>query len=54
MAAKLFFSYAHEDEGLRDQLEVQLAMLRRNGLIEAWHDRRIIAGTPIGDEISAR
>jgi len=54
MAAKLFFSYSHADEALRDQLEVQLAMLKRGGLIEAWHDRRITAGTPIGDAISTR
>jgi hypothetical protein len=29
---------------MRDQLERQLAMLKRQGIIEAWHDRRIGAG----------
>ncbi len=37
----LFFSYSHRDEGLRDQLETHLAMLKRHGFIETWHDRRI-------------
>jgi len=40
----LFFSYSHADEALRDQLEKQLSIMKRQGLIEAWHDRRIGAG----------
>lgn len=44
MAARVFISYSHKDEELRDQLEVQLAMLKRQGLIETWHDRRMNAG----------
>lgn len=40
----LFFSYSHRDEDLRDQLETQLSMLKRQGVIETWHDRRIGAG----------
>jgi hypothetical protein len=40
----VFFSYSHTDEALRDQLENQLAILRRQGVIETWHDRRIGAG----------
>lgn len=43
----VFFSYSHLDEGLRDQLETQLAMLKRQGVIETWHDRRIGAGQNI-------
>lgn len=43
----VFFSYCHADEELRDQLEKQLAMLKRQGIIETWHDRRIIAGQEI-------
>ncbi len=42
--ASVFFSYSHADEALRDQLEKQLAMLKRQGVIETWHDRRIGAG----------
>lgn len=51
--AKLFFSYSHKDEELRNELEVHLAMLQRQGLITAWHDRRIAAGKDIHAEISA-
>lgn len=40
----VFFSYSHADESLRDQLEKQLSMLKRQGVIETWHDRRIGAG----------
>jgi hypothetical protein len=47
----LFFSYSHADEGLRDELEKQLAMLKRQGVIETWHDRRIGAGSDFGREI---
>lgn len=40
----LFYSYAHEDEPLRDELAGHLKILERRGLISAWHDRRIVAG----------
>lgn len=40
----VFFSYCHADEAMRDQLEVQLSMLKRQGVISTWHDRRIRAG----------
>lgn len=49
--AKLFFSYSHDDEQYRDQLEKHLALLKREGLIESWHDRRISAGSTIDREI---
>jgi hypothetical protein len=49
--ATLFFSYSHADENLRDQLEKHLSVLKRQGVIEAWHDRRIVAGQEFGDEI---
>ncbi len=40
----VFFSYCHKDEALRDQLETHLAMLKRQGVISMWHDRRLVAG----------
>ena len=52
--AKVFFVYSHKDEDLRDQLEVQLSMLRREGLIESWHDRRITAGSHLDQTIDAK
>ncbi|GJE81019.1 toll/interleukin-1 receptor domain-containing protein [Methylorubrum thiocyanatum] len=42
--ATVFFSYSHKDEELRDRLEVALTTMKRQGLIEAWHDRRLRAG----------
>lgn len=47
----VFFSYSHADEELRDQLEQQLSIMRRQNLISTWHDRRIIAGSEIDHSI---
>lgn len=50
--AKVFFSYSHDDEHFRNQLEKHLSMLKHQGLIEPWHDRRIAAGAAVDDAIS--
>lgn len=50
--AKVFFSYSHKDEALRYELEKHLSILKRQGFIEAWHDRRIGAGGELAHEIS--
>jgi hypothetical protein len=42
--AKLFFSYSHKDEELRDELEIHLSTIKRQGVIKTWHDRRIGGG----------
>lgn len=52
--AFLIFSYSHTDEALRDRLEKHLAMLKREGVIEAWHDRRIVPGSPLDPAIGAQ
>jgi hypothetical protein len=41
---KLFYSYAHKDEELRQKLETHLSLMRRSGQIAGWHDRDIDAG----------
>jgi hypothetical protein len=41
----VFYSYAHEDESLRNELEKHLSLLQRQGLIATWHDRKIVPGT---------
>lgn len=51
--ATVFFSYSHADEAMRDQLEIQLAALKRQGVIDTWHDRRIGAGEELGKAIDA-
>ncbi len=42
---EIFFCYAREDELLRQGLEKQLRALRRQGIVDVWHDRMISAGT---------
>jgi len=51
--ATVFFSYSHADEALRDQLEKQLSILKRQGVIETWHDRRIVAGEEFDKAIAS-
>ena len=48
----LFFSYSHKDEDFRNELETHLALLKRQGIISAWHDRRISAGSDFNHAIS--
>ncbi len=47
----LFYSYAHEDEELRNQLDKHLHVLKRQELITSWHDREIRAGDDWAIEI---
>jgi TIR domain len=42
---EVFFSYSHRDEELRDELAKHLSILKRQGVISAWYDRDIAAGT---------
>jgi hypothetical protein len=49
--ANVFFSYSHKDESLRNELENHLAMLKRDGTITTWNDRRILAGSDLDQEI---
>jgi hypothetical protein len=44
---RLFFAYSHKDEQLRNEVETHLALLKRQGVISSWHDRRITAGTDL-------
>jgi hypothetical protein len=50
---EIFCAYSHKDESLRDELEAHLSILKRRGLISAWHDRRISPGMRWDDEIGA-
>ncbi len=42
--ASVFVSYSHKDESYREQLDAHLSTLKNQGLIDAWHDRRINPG----------
>lgn len=48
---EVFYSYSHKDEELRERLETHLALLKRQGVIDDWHDRRIGAGTEWAGQI---
>ena len=50
-SVKLFISYSHEDEKLRRQLDKHLAPLKGQNIIEAWHDREIVAGDDWANKI---
>lgn len=51
--ATLFYSYAHEDEELRDQLDKHLSLLQRQGYLSTWHDRAIRPGDNWANKIDA-
>jgi internalin A len=48
---KVFLSYSHKDEELRQELISHLSGLQHQGLIEPWHDRNISAGSEWADQI---
>jgi hypothetical protein len=49
----IFISYSHVDEAFKNDLVKHLDPLRRLGLIETWHDRKIKPGEVWGNTISA-
>ena len=48
---EVFFSYLHQDEGLRNELEKHLSLLQRQSVIDIWSDHRIDPGEELGGEI---
>lgn len=54
MATEIFFSYAHEDEDLMDEVRRQLIIFERTGKIIKWHDRLIPIGAEWKEEIDDR
>lgn len=50
---KAFISYSHRDSDALERLHVHLAMLRRDGLIQEWFDREILAGREFDQEIKS-
>src|ERR1700738_3146302 len=53
-AIEIFYSYAHKDERLRNELDKHLFNMKKQGLITAWYDRDISAGTEWEEEIDTR
>jgi hypothetical protein len=52
-AINIFYSYSHKDEKLRERLEEHLALLRKQGLIGDWHDRKIMPSQEWENEINS-
>lgn len=50
---EVFSSYASEDEKLLTELEKHLKPMKREGLIDNWHERKILPGTELALEIDA-
>ncbi len=50
-AIDVFVSYSHRDEELRKELDAHLTALKKQGLLRAWNDRDISAGTSWREEI---
>lgn len=48
---EIFFSYAHADEHLMDDVRRQFIPFERAGQIIKWHDRKIIPGRELDQEI---
>lgn len=48
---EIFISYSHQDEWLKDELLEHLSALKRNGSVDVWHDRMILAGEKLSEEI---
>lgn len=51
---KVFVSYSHKDEAALGRLHTHLAVLRREGRIDEWFDREILAGREIDAEVAER
>lgn len=51
---EIFFSYAHEDEELMDDVRRQLVIFDRLGEIRKWHDRQIPPGSEWKGQIDSR
>ena len=48
----VFISYSHVDEKLKEELVKHLQPLKRMGLIDEWHDRKLEAGDKWDQKIS--
>ncbi len=44
-------SYSHQDESMRDALESHLKVFEREGLLQVWHDRQLVAGDDVDSSI---
>ena len=50
-ALKIFISYSHADEAIKNDLQKHLRPLERMDLIKLWHDRKLLPGDTWDKEI---
>ena len=50
-SVRLFYSYCHRDERYRSSMEVSLALLKNEGILKDWSDRKILPGEKISEKI---
>lgn len=50
---RVFISYAHEDEDLKNELEKHLKVLKRSSKVNVWSDRQLVAGQEWDESIMA-
>jgi len=48
---KIFLSYSHKDEEMKNQLDIFLVNLKRSDSIEVWQDRELAGGDEWDDKI---
>jgi internalin A len=48
---RVFVSYSHKDERLKDDFGLYLDLLKNEGSIQVWHDRRLVPGQEWDKEI---
>jgi len=51
---ELLLLYHPHDEAARDELEIHLSGLRQSGLVEIWHDAKVLPGEEFESEIRQR
>ena len=50
---KVFISYSHKDEDIKNELDAHLIGLKRSEKIDVWNDRKLIGGEEWNDAIIA-
>lgn len=50
---KVFISYSHKDEDIKNELDEHLIGLKKSDKIEVWNDRKLIGGDAWNEEIIA-
>ncbi len=50
--SRIFISYSHKDDSYREALDTHLSLMKRQGVVDVWCDRRIVEGEEFDPEIA--